>query len=289
MKRGKLLGGVKPPRRGRKTSTNGSRSPREHRPGSLQLVGVLVFACLIFGGVAAFGYMMDRQIRGGILAQRVEAAQRSDWVPLESLPAYVPQAFLIAVDPYFEQGGVIRARDARDTTIPRELVRQIHLLNGGIGSTARELVMAPILEQRASKEEILELYLNRVYLGSLDDYPIYGIYHAAVEYLGKRPEELTLSEATTLAGLLLEPRISAPSDRAGAVGIRRNEVLRALLISAQISQEEFSNAIRERLAFQPGLSELPMSRRIATAQDTTVIRLPIEAVPQTGAIADDPI
>jgi penicillin-binding protein 1A len=216
---------------------------------------------------------MDRQLRGGILEQRAEAMSRPDWVPIGTLPAYVPRAFLTAVDPTFEDGGAVRARD-ESKTIPRELVREIHLLGNGLTGQAKELMMAPVLEHRASRREILELYLNRVYLGTSDDAPIYGIHYAAEEYLGKAPGSLTLGDAATLAGLLLEPRIDSPGDRVGAVGIRRNEVLRALASGGYITADEYRLAVAERLPFQPGLSEVPMSRKIFTPEDTAVSRLP---------------
>lgn len=231
--------------------------------------------CLIVGIVGGFALAADRQLRGGLLEQRSEALVRPDWVAIDSLPAYVPQAFMIVVDPGFDEGGPTSARDERRTTIPRELVRQIHLLDDGLGAEARELVMAPVLEQRATKQQLLELFLNRAYLGTaLGGYRIYGIHDAAAEFLGKRARELTLGEVASLAGLLLEPRIDRPDERPGAVGVRRNEVLRALLAAGYIDADQFAEATAERLAFQPGLREPPMTRRIATEADTAVIRLP---------------
>src|SRR5690606_32816471 len=108
----------------------------------------------------------------------------------------------------------VRVRD-QGKTIPRELVRQIHLLDDGISGEARGLFMAPILEQRISRADLLELYLNRVYLGESHDYPVYGIHYAAEEYFDKSASELTLGEAASLAGLLLEPRILRPEQFPG--------------------------------------------------------------------------
>ena len=275
-----MLGG-QPPRRGGRLS--GPRRETKKRTTSPQVLAVLVIGCLILGTVAGFGIALDRQLSGGLLAQRREAISRPDWVPLQALPAYVAPAFTMVVDPGFQEGS-IQSRDQRRTTIPRELVRQIHLLEGGLGADARELMMAPVLEQRTSRNQLLELYLNRVELGSANGYPVYGLYYAAQEYLGKQPQELTLSEAATLAGLLLEPRIERPTDQAGAVGVRRNEVLRTLLNAGLISPEQYSQAISERLAFQPGLMDMPMSRRIPSPEDTAVIRLP----PQYLELLEEP-
>jgi penicillin-binding protein 1A len=245
-----------------------------------------VIGALIVGGVAGFGWGMDRQLRGGLLLQKTEAMQRPDWVNLETLPRYVPSAFLSVVDPAFVEAGTFRGRGSR-RTIPRELVRQIHLLGDGISGEARELVMAPVLTRHSSKQAMLELYLNRVYLGMAREYPVYGIHHAATEYLGKDPQQLTVGEAAMLAGILLEPRIERPQERPGAVGIRRNEVLRALVRAGTITEGEYAEATAERLAFQPGLAELPMSRRIPSAGDTNVIRLPQQYRPQPPTDEED--
>ncbi|MEX2571134.1 MAG: transglycosylase domain-containing protein [Gemmatimonadota bacterium] len=271
MKRGKMLGGKAPRRGGHLTRVKGERTPIS---GSPQVLGVLASGCIIIGMVAGFAIALDGQIRAGILEQRATAMQRPDWTGLSDMPDYVPPAFLATVDPGFLEGGALRTREQRATTIPRELVRQIHLLGESLTGEARELVMAPLLEQRMSKEQILELYLNRVYLGESRGYEVFGIHFAAQEYFGKVPEELTLGEAATLAGLLLDPRIDHPQESPGGVGIRRNEVLRTLLRAGDINQEAYSAALTERLAFQPGLEEMPMTRRIFTEADTAVIRLP---------------
>ncbi len=281
-KGGKMLGG-KPPRRGGRLTgpaPRGQRRGERQRTLPPQLLPMVVLGCLVLGTVGGFAFAMDRQLTAGVISQAAEAAQRPDWAPLDALPAYVPAAFLVAVDPNFLRGGALRARDERGTTVPRELVRQIHRLGSGLGSSARELVMAPVLEQRVAKDELLELYLNRVYLGEAQDYPVYGIHHAAREYIGKEPEALTLGETAALAGLLLEPRIRYPEEQAGAVGIRRNEVLRALLGAGTITPSEYQAAIAERLPFQPGLDELPMSRRLPGPADSAVIRLPQEYLAQ---------
>jgi membrane peptidoglycan carboxypeptidase len=239
-----------------------------------QAIGAALIGVLVLGVVIGFALAIDREVRGGILRQRLEAMQRPDWVELRELPAYVPEIFLAVVDPGFGQTGTIRTRAGRSTTIPRELVREVHLLGSGLRGHARELVMAPVLEQRASRDQVLELYLNRVYLGEANGMPVYGLYHAAHDYLGKEPSQMTLSESATLAALLLEPRIPDPDAQPGAVGVRRNEILRSLLLEGAISQEQYQEAISEALAFQPGLRKVPMTRRLPLPADTLVIRLP---------------
>jgi hypothetical protein len=278
-------------RRNARTPRRGGRLSRPHGERqqaniSSHALVVLIAGFLVLGVVAGFAWQLDRQLSAGLLQQRAEAMQRDDWVPLETLPEVVVSVFVNVVDPGFDAGRTLRRPRDEEQAIPRHLVRHIHLLGTGMGSRARELVMAPVLEQRLSKQQQLELYLNRVYLGRLQDFPIHGLHHGALEYFSKVPQELTLSEAATLAGLLLKPMIERPEERPGAVGARRNEVLRALLDRGEIEPEHFAQAIAERLAFQPGLREFPMSRRLRA--DTAVIRLPPQYRPQLEDPDEEP-
>lgn len=237
----------------------------------LTLVILLVLVVLVGAAVAAFGWSMDRQLRRGILQQRTEAAARADWVPLASLPEHVPQAFLTAVDPVFLE----RGNPAIDPgeTLTRDLLRQVHQLRGNLRGDARELSMGMLLDYRLSREEVLELYLNRVYLGEHEGWPVFGIHHAAREYFDKEPAELTPGEAATLAGLLLPPRLQEPVRWPGALGARRNEVLRQMLAADLISAEVFEAAEREPLRLRHAAQFAPMTRPADVQRDAQVIRV----------------
>lgn len=243
------------------------------------LLGLLAFAVFVIAAVAGFAWAADRQLRGGLLAQRAEAVQRPDWVPLRELPAHVPLAFVVAVDPAFLYRGPLGESDD-GRTLSRELARQVHRLHGGLRSEARALVMGPLLEARLTEDEVLELYLNRVYLGEDQGWPVYGVYHAAREYFGKPPQQLTLGEAATLAGLLLPPRIHEPRRAVGAVGIRRNELLRQMLRAGAITPAEYEAALQEPLGFQPGVEYAPVTRPLGWDRAPEVIRLPPEPLPE---------
>jgi membrane peptidoglycan carboxypeptidase len=280
----KRLGG-KPPRRRRGLAGDGRA--KQPSSGTASLLFVLAVAFFVLGGVAGFGWSLDRQIRGGLLRQQREAVQRPDWVRLERLPEYVPAAFVAVVDPSFIQEGAIRG-GRRTTTLSRELVRQVHLLPDDVSGEARELLMGPILEQRTSRRGLLEVFLNRVYLGDQRGYPIFGVHHAAREYFDTEPEQLTLGETATLAGLLLEPRITDPENRVGAVGVRRNEVLRVMLAGGMVSEEQFRAAVAEPLGFQPGLERQPMSRPADWMEEPAPIRLPEELRPRPDSAEANP-
>ena len=228
--------------------------------------------------MAGYGWALDREIRGGILRQRAEAEGRPDWVDLRAIPSYVPEAFLAVVEPQLLTESRLRT-PAEGPSVARELVRQVHLLPASLAGESRERLMGPVLERRIGPRGMAELYLNRVYLGRAQGYPVYGIYHASREYFEKLPEDLTLGEAATLAGLLLDPRITDPANAVGAVGARRTEVLRVMLAGGLITDEEFRQALSEPLGFQPGLEQMPMSRPASWGDPVSPIRLPPDRRP----------
>jgi membrane peptidoglycan carboxypeptidase len=276
-KAGKRLGGEPPRRQGRWKSRNERIDPRTRRG----LLLALALGLFVVGGVGGYAWGLDRQIRGGILRQRAAEMRRADWVPLRELPAYVPDAFAAVVQPSLLRRGALRPA-AHGTTMARELVRQVHLLPSSPVGELEELAMAPVLEQHLRRDGLVELYLNRVYLGRSMGEPVYGIWHAAREYFDTDPRQLTLSQAATLAGLLLPPRIEHPDQEVGAVGVRRNEVLRVMLTGGLITPEQYRAAVAEPLAFQPGLEQMPMSRPADWGTPPTPLRLPpnLRPVPQ---------
>jgi membrane peptidoglycan carboxypeptidase len=279
--KGKRLGGA-PPRPGRwarRPPPSGVQG--ERRSEILFLLGLGLF---LLGGVVGFGVEMDRQVRGGILRQRAEAERRPDWVALEQLPPALPRMVVAVVDPGFPERNPLDS-DASGATLPRELVRQVHQLRDDLPGEARGLLMTPSLENRLSRRDVLELYLNRVYFGTSGGYPVYGVYHAAREFFDKEPRQLTLGETATLAGLLLRPRIEEPERAPGAVGARRNEVLRQMLAAGAIDAAAFRAAMEEPLSFQPGADYPPMTRPLRWEEETPVLRLPAEPSPPDSARA----
>ena len=281
---GKRLGGHPPRRSGRWLRQNREALKDDQPTGLLVVLAVGLF---VVGGVAGFGWAADRQVRGGVIEQKAEAERRPDWVYVRNIPRYVTDAFVAVAQPSLLDRGDIRPeQDGR--SIARELVHQVHLLPNSLSGEAREMVMGPVLEQRMSTRELIELYMNRVYLGQSQGAPVYGIFHASQEYFGKQPNELTLGDAATLAGLMLPPRIEDPKARLGAVGPRRNEVLKVMLMGGLIDEASYRAAMEEPLGFQPGLDQMPFSRPASWGQRTNVIRLPpnLRPVPEDSTEAE---
>lgn len=157
-------------------------------------------------------------------------------VELSRLPAHVVQSVLAAEDANFaEHGGVdltALARAAWNDVRGRKLqggstiTQQLAKLNytgseRTIFRKLREVLYASKLEQKYSKRELLERYLNQVYFGEGN----YGIAAASDHYFGTTPERLTMAQAATLAGMIHAPGALDPYRRADAVVERRNHVL----------------------------------------------------------------
>jgi hypothetical protein len=275
--RGKKLGGA-PPKAGRLTRTRAEKRRPGGAPGGLRLL--LTVAGVLLAGSAIFLWRMYGQLEGGILRQAAQERRRPDWVSLESLPPYVPAAFLAVVDT-----GSFRTEATREPTddphLTRDLVRQVHLLGSGLSDRTREMAMTPLLEQRTSPRERLELFLNRIDLGRTGSWPVFGVYHAAREYFDRSPGQLTLADAATLAGVLLPPRISRPEAVPGVMGVRRNEVLRRMRDAGAIDDAAYRAALAQPLAFQPGAEYAPMTRPPDWKAPPALIRVPL-AGPASG-------
>jgi len=174
---------------------------------------------------------------------------------LEDLPAYLPAAFIAMEDrQFYEHTGIdlraiFRAVAANyeagepvqgGSTITQQLVKMLYLTpERTIARKFREAGGAWALEEHLSKDEILELYLNRIYLGS----GAYGVDGAAQVYFGKSAREITLAEAAMLAALTRAPSTFTPHRDLGAAQQRSKIVLDIMLETEKVSAEEVAEAL----------------------------------------------
>src|SRR5688500_17171770 len=143
------------------------------------------------------------------------------------------------------------------STITQQLARMFFLadefnaeLTEGRRSYARkmrEMLMSLVLERRATKDEILELYLNDVYLGQRGSFAIHGVAEAARLFFGKDVANLSLSESALIAGVIQSPGPHSPFANPESAVERRNVVLRAMADEEYISPEAAERAIKEPL------------------------------------------
>jgi penicillin-binding protein 1A len=187
-------------------------------------------------------------IDGSILATRGEMAGTN--IALKSLPAHLPKAFIAIEDRRFyshmgiDPMGIFRAAAANvmrrgvaqgGSTLTQQLAKNIFLTQERtMMRKLQEVELALWLEHKYSKNEILELYLNRVYFGS----GAYGIEAAAQKYFGKSARNVTLAEAAMLAGLVKSPSRLAPNRNPDGAERRANTVLSAMADAGFITEAQ---------------------------------------------------
>ncbi|MBI3302038.1 MAG: PBP1A family penicillin-binding protein, partial [Deltaproteobacteria bacterium] len=132
------------------------------------------------------------------------------------------------------------------STLTQQLVKNFFLSREKtMGRKLVEICMAIIVENHYSKLEILENYLNEIYLGQRGAKSIFGMWEAARFYFGKEPRDLTLGEMAVLAGMVKAPNRYAPTRHPEMTLQRRNYVLQRMLELGDITQEEFQAALQE--------------------------------------------
>ncbi|OQQ08319.1 penicillin-sensitive transpeptidase [Vibrio splendidus] len=142
------------------------------------------------------------------------------------------------------------------STITQQLARNFFLSNEKkIMRKIKEIFIAIHIEQLLSKEEIMELYVNKIFLGHRS----YGFGAAARVYFGKDLPDLTLSEIATLAGMPKAPSTMNPIYSVERATNRRNVVLRRMLDEKYITQAEFDDARSEELISKYHGAEIELS------------------------------
>ncbi len=180
------------------------------------------------------------------------AVQRRYYVPLKDIPLYVRQAFIAAEDRnFYSHFGIdpiavlralianIREREITQgaSTITQQLARNLFLTpERSFKRKVKEMLLAIKIERAFSKDKILEMYLNYIYLGQ----GAYGVEAASRIYFGKHVKDLTLDEAALLAGLPKAPTKYNPFRNPEKVKERRNYVLQRMYEDGYITQDELN-------------------------------------------------
>ncbi|MCB1372069.1 MAG: penicillin-binding protein 1A [Rhodobacteraceae bacterium] len=199
------------------------------------------------------------------------ARERRIFTPIDEIPDRIKQAFISAEDKnFYEHGGFDpvgiakaiyeaaahggRLRGA--STITQQVMKNFLLTGDRSGERKiKEIILATRLESTLSKEEILELYLNEIFLGQNS----YGVTAAAQVYFGKSLEELSLAEIAYLAALPQAPSVLHPVREKPRAIARRNYVIGQMLENGYVTAEEAAAAREEDLrTVQSG--DLPSAR-----------------------------
>jgi penicillin-binding protein 1B len=196
-----------------------------------------------------------------------ESRQKRRVVEFEQLPKLLVDALIAAEDQrFFSHWGLdpirivgavvasIRNSDRVEgvSTLTQQLARNFFLTpDRAISRKVAEAFIALMLEQRLTKEQILTLYANEVYLGQRGSFSIQGFGEGAAAYFGKDLDQLTLPEAATLVGLFPAPNLYNPTKYPDRATNRRNLVLGRMLATGAITQEEHDEAKASELEVAP--------------------------------------
>ena len=188
------------------------------------------------------------------------AAEQRSYVPIDSIPPLIIDSFLAAEDKNFydhigiDFTGIIRAlkrninnitgRPEGASTITQQVAKNFFLSREiSYKRKIKEILLALRIEQTLSKNKILELYLNEIYLG----YRSYGVAAASLNYFNKTLDELTITEAAYLAALPKAPNNYHPIRKKKAAIGRRNWVIKRLLQEKIINKDQAIEAKNSEL------------------------------------------
>lgn len=183
-------------------------------------------------------------------------------IGMNEMAKHLPLAFLAVEDAeFYEHPGVnltaiFRAFIANlksggisqgGSTITQQVVKRLMLTpEKSYERKLKEAILAYRLEQQLSKDDILTIYLNQIFLGS----NAYGVEAAARTYFGKHASELTIAECAMIAGLPQSPSASNPYRHPEAAKKRQEHVLRRMRDLGWISDEEFEEAFYQELEYK---------------------------------------
>lgn len=267
----------KSPAKRKKSKARSSRRGSSRR-GLFGLFGRLFYWCFvlaIWGGIAAAGIVVfygakmpaattwsipDRSpnikivsVDGQLIANR--GMSGGEAVGLHEMSPYIPEAVIAIEDRRFyshfgiDPIGLTRAMIANiaggrftqgGSTLTQQLAKNLFLKpDRTVERKVQEVLLALWLEQKHTKDQILEMYLNRVYFGS----GAYGVEAASRRYFGKSARDVTLAEAALLAGLLKAPSRLSPARDPKAAEERAQLVLAAMKDEGMVSSKELARAM----------------------------------------------
>src|SRR5712692_3493621 len=218
---------------------------------------------------------LEPELLTSILSDQLENRRP---VTLDQVPQHLQDAVVVTEDvrfwhhPGIDPLGIMRAlfRNIRaggvtegGSTLTQQLVKNYYLTpERTLKRKMVEAFMAVILDAKYSKREILEAYLNDIYLGRNRSISIVGVGEASQYYFGKPVSEISVAEAAPLAGMIRSPNNYSPFVRPDLAMQRRNLLLGLLLKNGKIDQQTYEKAMTTPIPKKPfqqrsGLSSIP--------------------------------
>ncbi len=270
-------GRPRPPPRRAQRDKRPRRHPRRRRFGGLAKLGVLLLLwAVIIGGIALayFAFTLPDTSQLTVAERRPSVTILADDgsliasfgdlfgrpLTLKEMSPFLPKAVIATEDRRFyhhfgiDPVGMVRAAvtDLRagqivqgGSTITQQLAKILFLTpERSLARKIRETLLALWLEHRFSKDQILEIYLNRVYLGA----GTYGVDAAAHRYFGKSAAQLNLFESAVVAGLLKAPTRFSPARDRDKAAARAGQVLATMVEAGFITAPDAAAAEKEGAA-----------------------------------------
>ena len=198
-------------------------------------------------------YAEDGRVLGQV---RIE---KGVYVPLQKIPQHMKNAILATEDPRFYQHagidyrGILRAAlkniirlriSQGGSTITQQLTKVVFLTpERSFVRKIREIILARRLEKEISKDEILELYLNKIYFG----HGAYGVQMAAKTYFGKDIANINQAESALLAGLPKSPMVYSPYSDIDLTKLRQSQVLKRMVDEGYLTEAQASQVYNQPL------------------------------------------
>ncbi|MGH7863406.1 MAG: transglycosylase domain-containing protein, partial [Candidatus Binataceae bacterium] len=184
-------------------------------------------------------------------------------VRLSQIPPALLDAILAAEDHrFYQHGGIDPVRITKalwidvwsgswrqgGSTLTQQLMKNFFLTRQRSWKRkVKEALMSLIAERRFTKEEILENYINDIYLGQRGQEGIFGVWEASEYYFTKEPRDLTIGEMATIAGIIRSPNRLNPLRHPDRAQARRDEVLALMIEHGYISKAAYDQAVSEPL------------------------------------------
>jgi len=211
-----------------------------------------------------FPVFLEPELISGL---RGASRQVREWIPLPQMPPRLVETVLavedrrfyshVGIDPVaigravwrnLTKGGVVQG----GSTITQQLAKNLfYSPQRTFVRKVKEALAAVVLETKYRKQEILESYLNEIYLGQAGFVSIYGVAEAAHRYFGKSLSELTTGEIAMIVGLIKGPNTYAPTKHPALAQQRRDVVLRLLRERGRLSEEEWTTAVNQPVRVAP--------------------------------------
>jgi len=215
-------------------------------------------------GTVLFPIFLEPELLSGL---RGASRQVREWIPLAQIPPQIIDTVLTIEDRRFyshfgidpvavgralwinvTKGGVVQG----GSTITQQLAKNLfYSPQRTMGRKFKEALAALVLETKYTKQEILESYLNEIYLGQAGFVSIYGVSEAAHRYFGKVLQELTVEEVAMIAGMIKGPNSYAPTKHPELAKQRRDVVLRRLRETGLLTEEAWTRAVNEPVRVTP--------------------------------------